>query len=51
MTMTGHKTRRVFERYNIVSHGDLREAAAKLDAYSYGVATTNSGNDRGVANP
>jgi hypothetical protein len=31
MTMTGHRTRSVFERYNIVSDGDLREAARKLD--------------------
>ena len=32
MALTGHKTRSVFERYNIVSGGDLREAAQKLDA-------------------
>jgi integrase len=32
MQMTGHKTRSVFERYNIVSAGDLREAAKRLDA-------------------
>ena len=32
MTMTGHKTRSVFERYNIVSPGDLRDAADKLNA-------------------
>lgn len=32
MTMTGHQTRSVFERYNIVSGGDLRDAARKLDA-------------------
>ena len=32
MTMTGHKTRSVFERYNIVSPSDLTDAAAKLDA-------------------
>ena len=29
--LTGHKTRSVFERYNIVSDGDLREAARKID--------------------
>ena len=31
MQMTGHKIRSVFERYNIVNVGDLREAARRLD--------------------
>lgn len=31
MQMTGHKTRSVFDRYDIVSQGDLNDAARKLD--------------------
>ena len=34
MKMTGHKTRSIFERYNIVSEGDLKDAAARLDQFS-----------------
>jgi hypothetical protein len=33
MQMTGHKTRSVFERYNIVSDGDLRAAVGTLDRF------------------
>jgi integrase len=32
MSMTGHKTRSVFMRYDIVSEGDLDSAAQKLNA-------------------
>ena len=32
MLMTGHKTRSVFERYNVVSSADLAQAANRLNA-------------------
>ena len=34
MQLSGHKTRAVFERYNIVSPNDLRDAAQRLDRFS-----------------
>jgi integrase len=36
MQLTGHKTRAIFERYNITSPADLRAAAQRLDAFAAG---------------
>jgi integrase len=43
MKMTGHKTRSVFERYNIVSQGDLNDAARKLDELDMVTKTVTNG--------
>lgn len=42
MQMTGHKTRSVFERYNIVSEGDIFDAARRLDFASQTKSQTKS---------
>ena len=43
MKLTGHKTRSVFERYNIVNEGDLRDAAKRLDAFTQKAEGQNAG--------
>jgi integrase len=34
MRMVGHKTENIYRRYRIVDEQDLRDAAAKLDAFA-----------------
>jgi integrase len=40
MKLCGHKTRSVFDRYNIVSDGDLRDAASRLALIAQSPAQT-----------
>ena len=43
MTISGHKTRNVFERYNVTSEEDLRQAAQKQAEYLQSRLGTISG--------
>lgn len=41
MQMTGHKTRSVFERYNVTSGADMKEAAKKLNEFAKSAGTVS----------
>ena len=52
MKLTGHKTRSVFERYNIVSDGDLNAAAVRLNGLMGPTTGPNAGSgDHSSSNP
>ena len=48
MMVSGHKTRSVFERYNIVNEEDLRQAAKRVTEYHQNKATVQNGHNLGT---
>jgi integrase len=48
MAVTGHKTRAIFDRYNIVNEADLRDADAKVGAYVRDRAADENGHNSGT---
>ncbi len=51
MAITGHRTRSVFERYNIVSDTDLRQAIEKQHAYLNGLSGTSQDDNSHFCHP
>ena len=49
MTVTGHKTRAVFDRYHIVSPGDLQDVARKLAGITTGITAQGALDSRSLS--
>jgi integrase len=50
MEITGHRTRKTFERYHIVSNRDIREVATKMEGYLGNQISTTTGKVLGKVN-
>ena len=48
MAISGHKTRSVFDRYNIVNERDLHEAAERLERHMTAIQERGDGHTLGT---
>ncbi len=51
MMISGHKTRSVFERYNIVNENDLKQASKRVEVYHLERAKIENGHNTGTVTP
>lgn len=51
MMISGHKTRSIFERYNIVNEEDLRKASQRIKEYHTEIANLKNGHNLGIIAP
>jgi hypothetical protein len=48
MMISGHKTRTIFDRYNIVNEDDLKKASQRVKEYHQARAISQSGHNLGT---
>ena len=51
MMISGHKTRSVFERYNIVNEEDLKKASQRIKQYHLEMVNFKNGHNLGIIAP